>query len=274
MPHSIFICPICSAPLFAENGALKCENHHSFDIAASGYVNLLNPGKKNNFKAGDSKEMTKARTLFLDSGHYSKIRNALCDMVSEKKCQFIVDAGCGEGYYTESVAKKFRNSAVVGADMSKSGIEHASKSAKRTEIQNVFYTVASIFSLPIASSCADCIINMFAPVAADEFRRVLKTGGRMIIGVSGREHLDGLKRILYSDVYDNEEEAKQYDGFRLLYRKNVKYSEEIHGNSIIQSLFTMTPYYYRTSLSDKEKLRSIDEISTQVEVNFYVYEKI
>ena len=41
-----------------------------------------------------------------------------------------------------------------------------------------------------------------------------------------------------------------------------------------KNLFTMTPYYFRTSLDDKKKLDSVEELSTHIEVNFYIYEKI
>jgi 23S rRNA (guanine745-N1)-methyltransferase len=62
--YNLLFCPICRGALTLENKSLKCGNGHSFDIAKSGYVNLLKPGKKNNAKAGDSKEMINARTDF------------------------------------------------------------------------------------------------------------------------------------------------------------------------------------------------------------------
>jgi 23S rRNA (guanine745-N1)-methyltransferase len=58
------ICPICKKSLARVKNSLKCESNHSYDIAKGGYVNLLNPGKKNNAVAGDSKEMIRARSTF------------------------------------------------------------------------------------------------------------------------------------------------------------------------------------------------------------------
>ena len=63
-----FICPICALQLNKINNTYKCEKGHCFDLSASGYVNLLKPGKKNNAKAGDSKDMIRARTSFFESG--------------------------------------------------------------------------------------------------------------------------------------------------------------------------------------------------------------
>lgn len=165
------ICPLCSSSLFKDQNSLKCEKGHSFDFASSGYVNLLKPGKKNNASAGDSKEMIKARTDFFSCGAYSKIKDKICILSSEIDSHLIVDAGCGEGYYTENLAKYNTSSIVFGIDMSKFGCDHGAKSAKRNDIQNLFYTVGSIFDLPFANEKCDLIVNMFAPVASKEIGR-------------------------------------------------------------------------------------------------------
>ena len=73
VPSSL-VCPICQRPLAKSDSSLKCELGHSYDFAKSGYINLLNPGKKNNAKTGESKEMIQARTSFFASGHYQKIK--------------------------------------------------------------------------------------------------------------------------------------------------------------------------------------------------------
>ncbi len=267
------ICPVCGDGLSRQDNSLKCENKHCFDFASSGYINLLKPGKKNNAKAGDCKEMIKARTDFFECGAYEKISNTICALASELPSQTVVDAGCGEGYYTSSLAKD-TSRLVYGIDMSKFGCEHGAKFAKRNGLSNLIYCVGSIFELPLASESMDLIVNMFAPVASQEFYRVLKPSAHFIVASAGVDHLDGLKSILYSDVYQNEEKFLNYDGFELIKQENLKYTAKITGNKTIYNLFTMTPYYYRTSLEDKKKLDQVDEITTTIEVNFLVYKKI
>lgn len=268
-----YICPICRSPLALIDKALKCERGHSFDLSSSGYINLLNPGKKNNCKAGDSKEMIKARTEFFLSGAYYKIAQHVCEIVSELSPSVIVDAGCGEGYYTEELAKSNTSALVFGFDMSKFGCEHGAKSAKRDNVSNVKYAVGNIFDLPLEDECADVIVNMFAPVADTEFLRVLKRGGHLIVASAGIDHLDGLKALIYDEAYKNEEKFLSYEGFTLKEVRNLKYSSVIKGNDTIRNLFTMTPYYHRTSLNDKKKLEGVDEICTTIEVNFVIYKK-
>ena len=272
--ESYFKCPICKWDFVRINNSLKCNKGHSFDIASSGYINLLKPGKMNNAKAGDSKEMIRARSNFFECGAYENIKEKICEIVGRFKNDLIVDAGCGEGYYTFGIADTQKNSSVIGFDMSKFGCEHGAKVAKRVNKSNILYSVSSIFEMPLSNECADIVVNMFAPVANEEFYRILATQGHLIVVSAGIEHLNGLKKILYDDVYDNEEKFPGYDGFELLGVENLKYDTDIYGNESIYNLFTMTPYYHRTSLQDKEKLKSIDELHTAIEVNFAIYKKI
>ncbi|MBP3495893.1 MAG: methyltransferase domain-containing protein [Clostridia bacterium] len=269
----MFLCPICKNELKRNNNSLVCEKRHSFDISASGYVNLLNPGKMNNKKAGDSKEMIKARSDFFASCAYKGISDKLCDIVSKIKNDIIVDAGAGEGYYTQNLAKAHTSSFVLGFDMSKYGCEHGAKVARREGTTNIGYCVGNIFDLPLKNEYCDVVTNLFAPVAGDEFLRILKKGGHLIVASAGINHLDGLKGILYNEIYLNEEKFSPLDGFELVDIVNLKYQAQISGNDTIKNLFTMTPYYHRTCLKDKEKLEGVSEINTCIEVNFAIYKK-
>ena len=44
-------------------------------------------------------------------------------------------------------------------------------------------------------------------------------------------------------------------------------------NSQIQDLFTMTPYYYKTSYEAKERLKSLSSLSTRISFIIKVYKK-
>ena len=270
----MFLCPICKKALTKHEKSLKCPQNHSFDYAKSGYINLLSPGKKNNAKAGDSKEMIDARSSFFKCEAYKPISNKLAQIVSKIDNSVIVDAGCGEGYYTKNLAKSHTESTIFGFDMSKFGCEHGAKESKREGLNNLHYAVSNIFELPLPDSSVDVVTSLFAPIAHEENARILKTGGHMIVVSAGIEHLNGLKSILYSSPYSNEEKILSYKNFNLVSIENLKYDAQIFGNDTIKSLFTMTPYYHRTSLEDKAKLEHIDSLNTIIEVNFLIYTKI
>ncbi len=271
--YNLLFCPICKKPLSRTDASLKCESGHSYDFAKSGYINLLSPGKKNNAKAGDSKEMISARSAFFESEAYSQIRDMICSIALELDSSVIVDAGCGEGYYTNGIAVCMPKSRVFGFDMSKFGCEHASKTAKKLYNTNTVFAVSNIFDMPLDNESADLIVNMFAPVADKEFSRVLKKGGYLVVGASGKEHLEGLKKAIYDEVYLNDADEISPEGFELVERRNLKYEVKIVGNDTIKALFQMTPYYHRTSLSDKAKLDSLESLNTTVEVDFFIFRK-
>ena len=218
--------------------------------------------------------MIRARSNFFDFGAYESISIKACEILARLNPKVIIDAGCGEGYYTESIAKALPDRIVLGFDMSKFGCEHGAKSSKKNNISNICYAVGNIFDLPIKDNCCDAVINMFAPIAFDEFYRVLNSNGHIIVASAGINHLDGLKSVLYNDVYFNEEKFQIHDGFDLISTENLKYDCVIKGNETIKNLFAMTPYYHRTSLEDKQKLEAIDTLSTTIEVNFAIYRKV
>lgn len=102
---TIFRCPLCSGPLWEVPGGLRCPKGHRFDRAKEGYVHLLPVGQKHSLAPGDDKAMVNARRAFLDRGWYAPLREALEQLavVHTGSEPVVLDAGCGEGYYTQGV---------------------------------------------------------------------------------------------------------------------------------------------------------------------------
>ncbi len=273
-----FICPICKTALRKnESGSsLVCEKEtkpHCFDISSAGYVNL----DRTHAGGGDSKECVRSRSAFLSLGHYLPISEKINELLwnfTSPGC-VILDAGCGEGYYTNAMSKVLSDRHIMGIDISKSAVEHGARSAKREKLGNISYAVASIFELPIDNISTDAVTSIFAPCPEKEFARVLKDGGMLIIAAAGERHLMGLKSAIYDNVYTNEERADMpYEyGFTLIDRATLSYNIHLKNNDEISNLFAMTPYFYRTSAKDKEKLSRISELDTEIHIEFSVYRK-
>lgn len=70
-------CPVCAGALEKRAGAYLCPKNHSFDIAKSGYVNLLLNSSQGHH--GDDKLMVRARRDFLDKGYYDRFIAAVAD---------------------------------------------------------------------------------------------------------------------------------------------------------------------------------------------------
>ena len=275
--NNILRCPVCGLPLgLDESGrSFVCTNEtkkHLFDIASSGYVNLLG-GAKSGDTRGDSKEMVRARSAFLEKDYYAPFADAIVSAAKKYGAKIIADAGCGEGYYTGKLAG-IPGVSVYGFDISKHAVEHAAKSAKRNALaDNTFYSVSSVFELPIADGGVDTVVNLFAPCAKEEFERVSADGGYLICGTAGREHLIELKRALYDEVYENEARADIPDNYTYVETVNVKYTFCVDNNADLQNLFAMTPYYFRTSERDREKLLHIDSLDITADFDILIFKK-
>lgn len=260
-------CPLCGAPLTVGDKALICngERRHNFDKAKSGYVNLNTHAST----SGDDKEMAKARQAFLRRGYYAPLADAIAKEAGGGR--LLVDAGCGEGYYTEIAAAEY--DAALGADLSKYAIDLAAKSAKQQGIaEKMLYTTASVYTLPLADGSADCVINVFAPCVEEEYSRVLQDGGKLIVAAAGRDHLHGLKSVLYDTVIPNEERSDYPRRMHLAKTVSVRYEADIFGEDI-RALFMMTPYYYRTSRERAARLYAMDTLHTLLDFEVRVYTK-
>lgn len=274
------ICPVCGAPMTeSDDGkSLVCaggakgnreKRRHCFDFASSGYVNLASPSQS---LSGDSKQAVASRTRFLEAGYYASIRDALCDAVSTySEGGLVVDAGCGEGYYTAAVSRVA--DAVIGLDLSKSGVDAAAKRAKRGGLTNALFSVAGIYSMPLADGCASAVLSLFAPCAEEEFLRVLRPGGILVAVGAGEDHLLGLKRAVYDEVYKNADRADMPKTLLPVDKKELRFPITLSDNAAIRDLFSMTPYYYRTSERDLTKLDVLSELETEVHVFVEIYRK-
>ena len=266
-------CPCCSASLsVSENtNSLFCggERKHCYDISSSGHINFAlrhNGG-------GDSKEAVRSRRDFLDSGAYAPVADALAESVLEYATAggHIVDAGCGEGYYSSRIARD--GYAVSGFDLSKDAVISASKRAAREGKENLFFGVASVYELPLCDGCADAVVNVFAPCAEEEYARVLKNDGVLCVAYAGPEHLMGLKRAIYDETYENAARADMPKSMRLLTERRVRYDIHLDSTEQILNLFSMTPYYWRTSEEDKKKLEGLSLLYTPVDIIIAIYKK-
>ena len=90
---------------------------------------------------------------------------------------------------------------------------------------------------------------------------------------AGKKHLLGLKKVIYDTAYANEERADLPQKLDLLETQNLTYSIDVVGNDNIKNLFAMTPYYWKTSKSDVEKLDRQEKITTEIDIIFSVYRK-
>ena len=141
-------CPVCAGALEKRAGAYLCPKNHSFDIAKSGYVNLLLNSSQGHH--GDDKLMVRARRDFLDKGYYDRFIAAVADAAAEftPPEATVLDAGCGEGIYSlavlRAIEKAGKHGELLGVDISKTALQYASKRSPELAL-----CVASCAHLPV-----------------------------------------------------------------------------------------------------------------------------
>ncbi len=268
---SYFICPVCKSVLTEQESKYSCENNHCFDKAKQGYVNLLMSQQSSQKRHGDDKLMVKSRRDFLNNGYYSKLSQEICKVINKIKSNYsvLLDVGCGEGYYTSQVKSECGFSDVYGIDISKFALQYASKVDK-----SIKFAVASAFQLPFAENSVDLLLNVFAPCAYEEFYRVLNNNGLLVKVVPLSEHLWELKTAIYDKPYKNKPEIKNDELFTLVDSVELKYNIVLENKEDIYNLFTMTPYYYKTSKEDTEKLLKLENLTTMVHFAIEIYKKV
>lgn len=271
---SLFVCPICAAPLAREERAYRCPGGHSYDIAREGYVHLLPANKKHSQNPGDDKAMAAARTRFLDGGWYSPLRDALCRLALAHTgaAPAVLDAGCGEGYYTQGIYSALAGAGkaprLAGVDLSKSALKRAARRTPEAE-----FAVASVYHLPVCDGSAQLLLDCFAPLALEEYRRVLAPGGVFLYVVPAPRHLLELKQVLYESPYENPEEEGRYEGFDRL--ETVPVETELHlAGGAVMDLFGMTPYAWKTPRVGVERLAERRELDVTAAFRIHVYRRV
>lgn len=266
-------CPLDGEALARDECRLVCANGHSFDIARQGYVNLLPVQHKKSRAPGDSKAMVEARQRFLDGGAYTpiakKLRAEVVECLPQTGHACILDAGCGEGYYLDSLAQNMDlpdSLSLIGMDIAKPAILAAARRNRELD-----WIVASNRTPPLLPNSVDLIICMFGFPVFDAFKKLLKPGGHVILVESGVDHLIELRRIIYAEIKTQtlpklEQAIEQ--GFALQQESALQFQLKAMPKAQLDDLLLMTPHLFRASHEGKQRVNELEQIDLTVDVSF------
>ncbi len=261
------ICPRCGCRLSRNGGSLFCFFKHCYDIASSGYVNLVLSGAKPQDNSGDNKEMMQARRRTMDRGYYKALADKIVEIIGSYPHGDILDVGCGEGYVTGRIADAYPESNVRGSDLAKNAVLLADKRYK-----NASFIVGNSASLPILEGSVDVCVAVFTPTYFGELERIIKKGGVLIKVNPASEHLLDLKELLYDTTYLNEEEKVNAENFELIDSFTITDEYVASGNAIMD-LLQMTPYYYHTPKDAIKRVAEMQEVKTRLAYDVKVYKR-
>lgn len=241
------VCPLDRHVLSLREKSFVCDNKHTYDIAKEGYVNLLPVQLKKSQAPGDNKEMVVARHRFLQTNIYDFLLEALEKIISahypDKTLLKIVDAGCGEGYYTqglrERLLKKYETQ-ILGFDISKEAVKMAAK-----QVPHIQWAVATNNNIPVQTQSMDVLLSLFGFPVISEFYRVLKEKGICIVAVAGKEHLLEIRNCVYDKVILKEALLLPVNESFILQEEQSLHCKKSISKEDIDALLKMTPHFYR-----------------------------
>jgi 23S rRNA (guanine745-N1)-methyltransferase len=186
----LLLCPVrgCHLALAREEKRAVCKRGHSFDVARSGYINLLQPQDRRSKKPGDSVDAVAARRRLHDRGVTEPLLRGIAEIVAALSNDIVLDAGCGDGFYLGSLASQIGFDA-HGIDISIPAVEAAAKRYPKCE-----WIVANADRfLPYADRSFSIVLSITGRMNADGFRRVLRDDGGLLVALAAPEDLIELR---------------------------------------------------------------------------------
>jgi 23S rRNA (guanine745-N1)-methyltransferase len=186
----MLLCPVrdCHMALVREERRLFCPRAHSFDVARSGYINLLQPQERRSKQPGDTAAAIAGRRRLHDRGVTEPLLHAIAEIMVASPSDIVLDAGCGEGFYLGTLARQTGFDA-HGVDISIPGVDAAARRYPGCE-----WIVANADRfVPYADRSFSIVLSITGRMNAGEFRRVLRDNGRLLVVLPAREDLVELR---------------------------------------------------------------------------------
>lgn len=179
-------CPLCGSGLRLDTGSVRCGNRHAFDVARQGYLSLLTGTAA---PTGDTASMVAARAAFLGAGYFDRIVQAVCDAAEPALARgpggCVLDLGAGTGHHLATVLDRGGQRTGIALDSSKYAARRAARAHPRLGA-----VVCDVWRpLPVRTGAAALVLDVFAPRNATEIRRVLQSGGALVVVTPTSRHL-------------------------------------------------------------------------------------
>lgn len=247
----------CAGMLRVEGARLVCAGGHAFDLARSGYANVLQPQDRKSVDAGDSKEAVAARRRLADAGVGAPLRDALADVLVARELtgaeSVVLDVGCGEGTHLDALRARLGFEA-WGADLSIPAIEAASKRYPEC----AWVVLNADRGLAFGDASLDAILSITARRNRDEFRRVLRPGGRVLFALPAADDLHELRAAVHGEATERDRAAKLAadlaPAFRLEEERDVRQTLRL-APAALQDALSMT--YRGARRSDAAAIASL-----------------
>jgi 23S rRNA (guanine745-N1)-methyltransferase len=196
----------CHEPLQRAERSFVCRRGHVFDVARSGYVNLLQPQDRKSPQAGDSREAIEARASLIERG----VGRATIDsvvagartLIRHSTEAVVADLGSGSGE-TLALLADMLPVCGIGIDLS---VYAADLAARR--FPSIIWVVANADRrLPLLDASAQLLISVHARRNPPECRRVLASDGRLLVAIPAADDLIELREAVQGEAIERDRVA-------------------------------------------------------------------
>lgn len=248
----IFACPICKQQIeISDEGKMSCPSNHTFDVAKQGYIYLLNRPAQSMY----GKELFASRHTVIHAGIYDPLQTVIAQEIASEQ-PIILDTGCGEGSHLHRICEQLEGAIGVGVDISKEGIVAAAKYYPQQ-----LWCVGDLANSPYNASSFDAILNILSPANYEEFKRLVKPGGKVIKVVPQQYYLKELRVQAFADSekenYTNIETVERFKAsFATVDIKRITYTVPLEA-LLVQNLLEMTPMGWHIENKENIQLKEI-----------------
>ncbi|MFA6957575.1 MAG: methyltransferase domain-containing protein [Thermoanaerobaculia bacterium] len=256
------ICPVraCGAPLARAAAAILCSAGHSFDVARSGYANLLQPQDSRSRDPGDARDAVAARRRMVDRGFADGLARRIGALLDERGIgadASLLDAGCGEGFHLADACARLGANG-CGVDISTPAIEIAAKRHR-----SLVWVVANADRvIPLANGSIDAVLSITARINRDEFARILRPGGLVLVAVAANDDLAELRDIVLGESVERDRGTRAVTSLepRFALESRERYAESLELDraalgDLLASTYRGQRHSQRDALEAVERLR-------------------
>jgi len=184
----------CGLPLARNEQTWSCANGHSYDLARSGYLNLLQPQDRRSLTAGDAAAVVEARARLHAVGVGRALIRTLLDHVASLQLSddtVMADLGSGSGDALGTCVAE-RGVAGIGIDLSVAAARHAAR-----RFPHVTWVVANADRrLPLIEASVSFLLSLHGRRNPGECARVLTPSGFLFVAVPAADDLIELREFI------------------------------------------------------------------------------
>lgn len=260
----------CSLPIDRRDRVFVCPAGHSYDIARSGYVNLLQPQDRRSAAPGDSRAAVEARAALLAAG----VGQALIDATASRVAALnlaegavVVDLGSGSGDGLAALASH-APIAGIGIDLSTSAAEHAAR-----RFPSLTWVVANADRrLPLLDGSVDLVISLHGRRNPAECARVLGPSGSLIIALPAPDDLIELRAFVQGQGIERDRGgatlAEHQPLFRLVERSNVRQTAALNRHALVNLL---RGTYRGERLTSVERVKALERLQVTMSSELFLF---